>query len=398
MHSSAGYAFFGLLSILLAWKYLQRQTATGDNDLLHSLGKEIERLCPIVLIPRAFGLGFTGTVFIFFSCFNVYCAMDGLSKIAACMADDAGSYELAEQLIRMDISREAGRTSATWRTHFHPEDEKARNARNKAVAKLYGSNSLQMADRYRHLGEALSLSEKSAQLDESILWLEKSLMIYSSLGATQRSIVTLNQMAVVRDEQTGHPELKDILLQASQLLDNPTKSLFPMTESGRYASSLGGLSYYSRKAGDQRLSKIFLAKCLDIRHEGKRSSDYFWAKFIFSVLITLLALNVLPMRVNILERLMLLHQYKLAQRQFLHSTDVSTSIQGLNAMITIDLYSGKLKRAWDNSINVLRMVGIDAKEMNHNFVEPRSSFSPAMLIEPIHAALFIALFFTVFYR
>lgn len=401
LHSSGEYAFFGVLGILLGWKYLNSQAAKVDAEHFNSLRQEIQRLCPIILIQRAIGLVLSSAVFILYSCLLMYDATDGLSKLGACIADKSHNYELAEQIFRIYSPPDPGRSFASWQTHFRPENEEVGGARNIAVAKVYGRNSLQLADRYKYIGATILLSTRyeSSHLKEATMWLQKSLKLYGLLGANERSVDTLEQMAIIRCDQNDVTGLRDILLQASQLLDNHAKSTAPMVDRSLYACSLACLSQFAREAGDLRLAKIFLAKSLEVRKQSDDPSTHFWAILSFSALIAAtLVSNVLPMRVGMSERLILLYQYNHAKRQLLGAGNLVTSIEALNTMITIDLYKGKFKQAWENSIHALRLTGIETKKMNPEFVECQVSFSAPMLIEAAHAVLFVALVFTGFFR
>jgi hypothetical protein len=399
LHSSGSYALFGALSILLGWKYLRRRTAECSSGFHSHLMHHIERLYPIVLVPKAFGLGFTSAVFIYFSCFFIYCSMDGLTKVAACVADYSTNYELAERIIRMDISREPGKSFTTWQTHFRPENETVRNARNLAVAEVYGTDSLQMADREKFIGENILITSHYApsRLMEASTWLKHSLKIDIMLGANERGIDTLNQLALISHDQNDHAELTKILSQASELLDTPSKFTASTRDRKDYSCSLAFLSDFAKKAGDQRLAHRFMSKCFEVKPQREDSSDYLRALLCFSVIILILALNVLPIHVPMLERLILSNRYDLSKQRFMQSGTLATSMEALSAMITIDLYRGKLRQSWENGILALKLSGIETQEKSQCFVERRMSFPLPMVLESAHATLFVALFFSTFF-
>jgi hypothetical protein len=398
LHSIPGFVLLGMLNILLGWKYLKIGPNKDDNVVSLSIRQQIENLCPVIVVPRTVALILSSGLFIYFSWFFFQGEISLLARPVACVADELTNYELAERIFRIADRVPFGESLAGWQA-FRVETESVRDARNIAVAKVYGSNSLELADRHEYVGESISARGKPGQSDEAIFWLEKSLPIYGALGASESSIDTLNQIAIIRSKQKNRSKLQDTLLQASKLLDNQKKSVAPLRDRGQFRRTLLSLSNFAKHNGDDRLANLFVSKKIDLRIENYSSFDTPWFLLLFATLVTTLYFDLIPNTTrNEFEEFILSNRYKRTNQLYLQGCDLLTSIEGLSAMTTIDLYRGKLKRAWENSVNALTLVGVNTEKSNTFYVEYPPSVSQKILAMRVHSLVFTLFFILTFFH
>ncbi|MDR3617167.1 MAG: hypothetical protein P4L53_26670 [Candidatus Obscuribacterales bacterium] len=143
---------------------------------------------------------------------------DNALKTAACCFEVANQYELAEEIYQRVPDKWIYSTLASWQTCRKKEDPRRFAQRNIAVAHVYGSNSVQMGDRYFYIASnCLNHDDTGIDGEISHSWLEKAKKIYEENNASSRLIDCLGQMAVIKENQNNVAECTALIKKAAAL-------------------------------------------------------------------------------------------------------------------------------------------------------------------------------------
>lgn len=180
-----------------------------------------------------------------FSLFFATASFDCSAKALACLMSDIGQYELAERIYLcspdLNQNKASGRYNsiASWhRSSNTHEDPVTMWRKNDAVAKVYGSESLEMAGRFFYIG--LTCESGMVNRDaEAIYWHSKAFKLYEKNHCVTKCVDALAQMAIMQNE-TNKPECKRLLLKAASLMPSLDEAPFVCTNIIEYLAKSNG--------------------------------------------------------------------------------------------------------------------------------------------------------------
>lgn len=182
---------------------------------------------------------------------------------------DLGQYELAERIYRLapdlNHNKASGRLSsmATWHSSSKREEPISLQMKNTAVATVYGSQSLQMANRYFYLGLTCGHAENNST-PEAIYWHNQALGLYRKNNAITKSIDAIAQMAILQDE-SNKQESQRLLAQAASLVPFKDEAPFVCTPI---------LEHLAARNGDMQKAELF--RRTFEKHQTYSENKTFW--------------------------------------------------------------------------------------------------------------------------
>lgn len=186
------------------------------------------------------------------SAFFATCCFDNGAKTIACVLSDFGQYEFAERVYRcapdLDHKKVSGRcsTMATWHSSSFYEDPGMVELKNAAVAKVYGSESREMAGRYFFLGLTFGRGPEDHD-QEAIYWHTKAFSLYERNHAVTKSVDTLAQLAVLQ-HSSNKSETRRLTAQAVRLVPS-------LDETPYFCTSI--IQFLARQNGDAGQAELF---------------------------------------------------------------------------------------------------------------------------------------------
>lgn len=180
------------------------------------------------------------------------CIFDNSAKALACLLSDVGQYELAERIYQsapdLNHNKASGRYSsmATWHSSSRREEPETLRMKNAAVAAVYGTQSLQMANRYFYLGLTCGNGPENHK-PEAIYWYNKALSLYQQTHSTTKCVDAIAQMAILQDE-SNNQESKRLLDQATLLLPSMDEEPFVCTPI---------IEILAQRNGDEKQAELF---------------------------------------------------------------------------------------------------------------------------------------------
>lgn len=142
------------------------------------------------------------------------------SHDVAHLIDGLGNYELGERVFSLRTENDLGRTLAStcgsYNGHDHDKKEVEAERLNKCVAVIYGSQSLQMANRYGILAGHLNQQERPA---ESAKYRRKAIQLYKQLNKPECIIENLGFLAFDQTELGDKNSAKDSINEAIAIID-----------------------------------------------------------------------------------------------------------------------------------------------------------------------------------
>ena len=152
----------------------------------------------------------------FLAALSVEATFERTLKTAACCFEGIDQYELAEKIYQRVKDKGTYSTLASWQTVTKTEDPRKFEPRNIAVARVYGSNSLEMADRYCFIANSIWDNDENGMSDEiAYSWFEKAERIYKDNNAPSKVVDCLSQMAVLRENQKKLADSTDLIEKAA---------------------------------------------------------------------------------------------------------------------------------------------------------------------------------------
>ncbi len=308
--------------LLCRIRFEQHQPLYADS-MARSVVTQIFRNSCVLGILRGATLITGSCILLFFSIVFAWYGIGDAGKSLACATEYAGDLELAERIYQRSPHQRKFSSLAVWKSLDKREDEVTIRKRNRAVAIVYGMQSHQMADRFLRLG--LLCEEFSNDL--AYQWLNKSLAIYQSHHATSKSIDTLCQMAIIRSTEGDKIETKRLLDEAAVLFPQKDEPL-------RYCSS----NLLSALAKDQ--DNIEQAQLFGVIETIPEPADCglnldFWTA---QTLLLLLAAFVSGSGFLLCKELVLSIVGTVLERRFRSSSDVQSTMNWLNKLVTLNLY------------------------------------------------------------
>lgn len=240
--------------------YAQDRFSKMEWDRVFSQNKFLEIWRPSYLLTST-------TVLVLMTVFFAIAAFDNSAKALACLLSDNRQYELAERVYRLapdlDHKKTEDRysTMASWHSSYTHEDPVTTNLKNAAVAKVYGSQSREMAGRYFYLG--LAWSQGSDYNDEKTLyWQNKALELYKQEHAATKCMDVLEQLASYAE---------DIQIR-KEYLNEAAKYASLMDEKPYVTTHI--LEYLASEVHDEKLVQIFRRNLS--KYDRKSESDPLW--------------------------------------------------------------------------------------------------------------------------
>lgn len=134
--------------------------------------------------------------------------------------DGFGAYELGEHVFSLrsedDLGRTLASTCGSYNGHDHDPQELKAERLNKCVAKLYGPESRQMANRYAILGGHLSTMEQFA---ESSKFRRKAIQLYKQLNKPDHIVQNLGFLAFNQVELGDKTGARTSINEAIEIID-----------------------------------------------------------------------------------------------------------------------------------------------------------------------------------
>ncbi len=341
----------------LVWLYKVGPAIHKAHRFSPSIWAVIAKDYPILAMARSLFLVFSSLIFVVFSTSYLWFSFRDADRSLAFTADALGGHELAERIYSLQRLREPGLNLAIWLNRAEPEA--TRLARNAAVAKVYGPESLEMARRYYAVG--LTLEPKNTdQLStyEAYPWFEKSLPIFYRHHADRRCIDALSQMAIIQSAKEHKDEARSLVVEASRLLSS--------SDAGK-SYYLGVLSGIAKDLGEEKLSKAFRLK--SSLASTTLSSDYIISDALYVSLALSLAFSVGPFS-RFFEQFLLPKLYSRYNKLHLTTGNADESLTALNRLIDLDLYRGNVARAFALSTRLCRSVGLAVNSMDDHTITP----------------------------
>lgn len=123
----------------------------------------------------------------------------GMTALAMAI-DQTGFHELAERVYRVSPERDIFvcrcdapyLTLASWKSVHMTENPKEAESRNRAVAEVYGPESVQMAYRYSYIGRALDCADRK---QEAVPYHRTALFLFEQNGRPEATISSLAYIA-----------------------------------------------------------------------------------------------------------------------------------------------------------------------------------------------------------
>ncbi len=343
-----------LYSIAVAWGYRRKTKSKKKFALWQSIWLGVVRRYLILSLARGAFLCFSSLclalmsfAFAYGSCYQF------ISAISLC-ADNAGAYELAEWLYRKSPGRKTGQSMGISKFSDVPESEHERLCRNKAVAKIYGDNSAEIAGRLFFVGMNIEMStpEQKGYNDFAFSWFEKSYVVARAHNYNGVALDDLCQMAIIKFDTEKPSSCLPYIVQASELISRYPEAFIAMSGN---SSSL--LPYMAAQCGDAELAKTFKnTATLIAPRKGfldATSIVILMASVAVPPLCSRLGL-ITPLLIN----LFLIVLYRRSNGSLGRSTDLTTCMAALNRLIDIDLYRGNYAAALSHSDSLLQLVGV----------------------------------------
>ena len=346
--------FLVLYSIAIAWACLRKTKSKKRFALWQSIWLAVVRRYLILRLAR-------GTFFCFSSVFlallSLTFAYGGccqfISAISLC-ADNAGAYELSEWLYRKSPGRKTGQSMGISKFSDVPEGEHERLCRNKAVAKIYGDNSAEIARRLFFVGMNIEMStpDQKGYNDFAFSLFEKSYLVARAHNCNGVALDDLCQMAIIKFDTEKPSSCLPYIVQASELI-----SLFPESFLAMNGNSSRLLPYMAARCGDAELAKTF-KKTHPLIAPRKGFLDATSIAILMPLAIVPSLCSRLGLITPLLINLFLIVLYRRSNRSLVRSTDLPTYMTALNRLIDIDLYRGNYPAALSHSDSLLQLVGV----------------------------------------
>ncbi len=346
--------FLVLYSIAIAWACLRKTKSKKKNALWQSIWLGVVRRYLILRLARGTFLCFSS---VFLALLSLTFAYGGccqfISAISLC-ADNAGAYELAEWLHRKSPGRKTGQSMGISKFSDVPESEHERLCRNKAVAKIYGDNSAEIARRLFFVGMNIEMStpDQKGYNDFAFSWFEKSYLVARAHHYNGVALDDLCQMAIIKFDTEKPSSCLPYIVQASELI-----SLFPESFLAMNGNSSSLLPYMAAQCGDAELAKTFKNTAPPIAPR-KGFLDATSIAILMPLAIVPSLCSRLGLITPLLINLFLIVLYRRSNRSLVRSTDLPTSMTALNRLIDIDLYRGNYPAALSHSDSLLQLVGV----------------------------------------
>lgn len=388
-------------SIALGWKYLRAKNikaVTSSKAAAILDANWFYRITRVVVILLGAG------ILMVFTTFFAWCAISDTVKVSAALADATGAYELAERIYQRDRDPAPGLTFCSWRTLFTLEDERQASLRTAAIAKLYGADSLQMAERYEFRGANIDSATggEPRRVPEILSYFRKALALYEKHHAYRKCVDVLDEMMLQYYDKDNLQPTRPFLLAAAQcstLCTTPPRSLPGKHQLKIRHWAFGGLYGTALQLGDPVLVQIFKSRSDAADSKDAAGKDrYFWARAAFVAMQCALATS-LGIGAPLFKYLILLAMAKRSQRLLSQSSDTDTSVRLLNKQVALSLGRGKIKQAWDESIQLLKLAGCQSAEIDTppDFFTTGRALRNLILLDQLQAASFVAIFIVVYF-
>lgn len=371
-----GILFFGSRLIFFKLKNVEPESVIHLLDREILFGKFFRRLLQI----------FSTAIMCLWIIFCCRYAFDNCLLPVAIFLDHYGAYESAEQVFRYREDRIDRRVPfAAWKSYSSDlEDYETRIRRNQAVARVFGSNSLEMANRLYFC--AVNLSSKTGDdSDAMIASYGKAFELYKSNNCANGQVACLREMTLAKFDRKQKKECIDYA--------NEAVHLAPMCKQTKRYVGLGIIGYMAGQLGrndikvaletrETELSKTFSSNKID-----EAVSAVYWS-LLFGLAISFASGFGVP----IFRRFMLLERYQFLQEKFNNSQEQEAKFDLLTRMMDIDLFLGNLKLAAYNCSNLFMLAGEDSSNELIDDLKQKPLWTKALVMDQLAAFGIVLLF------
>jgi len=350
----AGRVLIAVLSLVLGWRFIALRRTVGVQDLERAISRLIAKTYPAVSVIRSVAILGSGGLFLLLSAFFFWCSLAHGTRTLAQLTDRLGNYELAERFYSMNPDRnrfQLRSSMAVWHDYYNVESVSVRNARNSAIAHVYGKDSVEMASRYYFIGCNLEEGSKKKDPLEAADWYWKAYNLYHLHGVHNRCVHCLIEVAFVCSEYKQIEKEHNCLRQASYELQGirDRSSIWSLCIGEKLAHDLGDSDLASQFRGNA-------AAAVRTQKNDYPGADVLLWVFIAAVGIT----SGFPTAA--VREVLIGNIYIQKLRAVRTATYLSDLLSTLSDLVDLDLFRGNLEGADKSGRAMLNAVGVKVDE------------------------------------
>ncbi len=389
-----------LISLVLGWKYLSLRK--DQQEIPPNIWLKLCKQYPALPLLKLLALLFTTSTFTCMTLFFTSCSIDHTIAPIAVIAETFKNYELAERIYKQQENKQADLSLASWHTVCVPEDDNVRYARNQAVAQVYGDHSLEMVERYIRVGDNFNSGLGNACPEQTFYWYQKALELATSPLVADKAFYALQQMSLVRNDQKLVTEEKKLMEEARvRLNDKLDINHFGHNRLWRYQLALDCAWGGAVQSGNNEYEQAFkkqIDKVERVIFNHSKIGSLIPAIIKYGSLLVSLALTIGPLR-SWLKGIFLFGLYRRERKRLSKNNDISSKLDSLDTMMSIDLYRQNFKQAWQHSIDALKLVNMETGTLSNDSTNlAQEATVKKTLFAQVHATLFILLFLAFLVR